>query len=268
MGRVVSHVTYAGRPGGGGLEVDWCGMSHGVAVVSGASSGIGRATARRLAAEGYEVVVGARREDRLQSLAEEIAGRAIRLDVTDAGSVERFCAAVPECRVLVNAAGGAIGRDHVEAARDEDWQAMYDSNVMGSLRMTRTLLPALEATGDGHVVMIGSIAGYEPYIGGGGYNAAKFAVRAMTRVLRQELLGRPIRVSEIDPGLVETEFSLVRFRGDERQAAAVYEGLAPLTPEDVADCIAFVVTRPRHVNIDTIIVLARDQSGATTVHRR
>lgn len=225
------------------------------------------ATARRLAADGFEVVVGARREDRLHALAEEIGGRAMRLDVTDADSVERFCAEVSECRVLVNAAGGAIGRDRVEDSSAEDWLSMYDSNVIGTLRMTRRLLPVLEAGGDGHVVMVGSIAGYEPYIGGGGYNAAKFAVRAMTRVLRQELLGRPIRVSEIDPGLVETEFSLVRFRGDERQAAAVYEGLTPLRPEDIADCIAFVVTRPSHVNIDTVVVLARDQSSAVTVHR-
>jgi NADP-dependent 3-hydroxy acid dehydrogenase YdfG len=242
-------------------------MSLGVAVVTGASSGIGMASARRLAAEGFEVVVGARREDRLRDLVREIGGRAMRLDVTDAGSVERFCAEVPDCRVLVNAAGGALGRDRVEDSSDEDWLSMYESNVMGTLRMTRRLLPALEASGDGHVVMVGSIAGYEPYIGGGGYNAAKFAVRAMTRVLRQELLGRPIRVSEIDPGLVETEFSLIRFRGDERQAAAVYEGLTPLRAEDVADCIAFVVTRPSHVNIDTVVVLARDQSSATTVHR-
>jgi NADP-dependent 3-hydroxy acid dehydrogenase YdfG len=226
------------------------------------------ATARRLSLEGFDVVVGARREERLRALAEEIGARAIRLDVTHPASVERFCAAVPECRVLVNAAGGAIGRDRLEDASDEDWRSMYESNVMGSMRMTRTLLPALEASGDGHVVMVGSIAGYEPYAGGGGYNAAKFAVRAMTKVLRLELLGRPIRVTEVDPGMVETEFSLVRFHGDEGQAAAVYEGMTPLTPEDIADCIAFALTRPSHVNIDTLVVLARDQSGATTVHRR
>ena len=243
-------------------------MSPGTAVVTGASSGIGMATARRLAAEGFDVVVGARREDRLRALAEELGGRAIRLDVTDPESVERFCAAVPDCRILVNAAGGAIGRDRVEDASDEDWRSMYEANVMGSLRMTRRLLPALEASGDGHVVMVGSIAGYEPYIGGGGYNAAKFAVRAMTRVLRLELLGRPIRVTEIDPGMVQTEFSLVRFRGDERAADAVYEGMTPLTAEDVADCIVFAVTRPSHVNIDALVVLARDQAGATNVHRR
>jgi NADP-dependent 3-hydroxy acid dehydrogenase YdfG len=242
-------------------------MNLGTAVVTGASSGIGMATARRLSAEGFDVVVAARREDRLRALAEELGGRAMRLDVTDPASVQALGATVPECRVLVNAAGGAIGRDRVADANDEDWVWMYETNVMGSLRMTRALLPALEASGDGHVVMVGSIAGYEPYIGGGGYNAAKFAVRAMTKVLRLELLGRPIRVTEIAPGLVKTEFSLVRLRGDERSAEAVYEGMTPLGAEDVADCIAFAVTRPSHVNIDTLVVLARDQSGATTVHR-
>jgi NADP-dependent 3-hydroxy acid dehydrogenase YdfG len=243
-------------------------MSLGTAVVTGASSGIGMAAARRLSAEGFDVVVGARREERLGRLAGELGARAMRLDVTDPASVARFCAAVPDCRILVNAAGGAMGRDRVEDATDEDWLRMYDVNVMGSLRMTRALLPALEATGDGHVVMVGSIAGYEPYVGGGGYNAAKFAVRAMAKVLRLELLGRPIRVTEIAPGMVKTEFSLARFRGDERRAEAVYEGMTPLTAEDVAECIAFCVTRPSHVNIDTLVVLARDQSGAVTVHRR
>jgi NADP-dependent 3-hydroxy acid dehydrogenase YdfG len=242
-------------------------MSQGIAVITGASSGIGMATARRLAAEGFDIVAAARREDRLRALADDIGARPVRLDVTEPASVQQLCAAVPDCRVLVNAAGGAIGRDPVEDASDQDWRWMYETNVIGSMRMTRALLPALEASGDGVIVMIGSIAGYEPYVGGGGYNTAKFAVRAMTRVLRLELLGRPIRVTEIAPGLVETEFSLVRFRGDERQAAAVYEGLTPLRPEDIADCVAFVVTRPSHVNIDTLVVLARDQAGATTIQR-
>jgi NADP-dependent 3-hydroxy acid dehydrogenase YdfG len=242
-------------------------MSLGTAVVTGSSSGIGMATARSLSAAGFDVVVGARREDRLNALADEVGARAMRLDVTDPASVEQFCAAVPDCRVLVNAAGGAVGRDRVEDASDEDWESMYETNVMGALRMTKALLPALEASGDGHVVMVGSIAGYEPYVGGGGYNAAKFAVRAMTKVLRLELLGRPIRVTEIAPGLVKTEFSVVRFRGDEQAADAVYEGITPLTAEDIAECIAFSVTRPSHVNIDTLVVLARDQAGAATVHR-
>jgi NADP-dependent 3-hydroxy acid dehydrogenase YdfG len=239
-----------------------------VAVITGASSGIGAATARRLAAEGFEIVIGARRLDRLQAVADEIGARALPLDVTEPDSVAAFCGAIGECRVLVNNAGGALGRDPIEQADEDEWRMMFESNVMGTLRMTKTLLPAIEASGNGHIVMVGSIAGYEPYVGGGGYNAAKFAVRAFTRVLRLELLGRPVRISEIDPGLVETEFSVVRFRGDAERAAAIYDGLTPLTAEDIADCIAFVVTRPAHVNIDQMVVFTRDQSSATTVHRR
>ena len=239
-----------------------------VAVVTGASSGIGAATARALVGDGWEVVVGARRSDRIEALAAEIGGRGHTLDVTDPASVDAFVAGVPECRLLVNNAGGALGWSKVAEADDDQWQAMYDTNVLGTMRMIRGLLPALEASGDGHVVTIGSIAGYEPYPFGAGYNAAKFAVRAVSGVLRQELLGRPVRVSEIDPGMVETEFSLVRFDGDADRAAAVYEGVTPLTADDVADCIAFAVTRPSHVNIDSMIVLARDQAGARQVHRR
>ncbi len=240
----------------------------GVAVVTGASSGIGEATARRLAALGFDVVIGARREDRLRAVAGDIGARYAVLDVTDASSVDRFCAGIDACRVLVNNAGGALGLDRIEVADEGEWRAMYDTNVLGTLRMTQRLLPLLEASGNGHVVMVGSVAGYEPYAGGAGYNAAKFAERAFSGVLRKELLGRPVRVSEIDPGMVRTEFSTVRFRGDEARAESVYRGMTPLSAEDVADCIAFVVTRPPHVNIDTLVVLARDQSGATTVHRR
>jgi len=236
-------------------------------VVTGASSGIGEATARRLVAEGFEVVVGARRQDRLEAVAEAIGARALPLDVTDAESVRRFCDEVGSCRVLVNNAGGALGLDRIEVADEHEWLAMYQVNVLGTLRMTKGLLPSMEASGDGHVVMVGSIAAYEPYVGGAGYNAAKFALRAMTRTLRLETVGRPIRVSEIDPGLVETEFSVVRFHGDTERAAAVYRGVTPLGADDIADCIAFVVTRPSHVNIDSLVVLARDQVG-TTVHRR
>jgi NADP-dependent 3-hydroxy acid dehydrogenase YdfG len=243
-------------------------MSRGVAVVTGASSGIGEATARRLVTEGFDVVMGARREDRLRAVGETIGAQALGLDVTDPASVERFCAAVPDCRVLVNCAGGALGLDRVEDANEDEWREMYEVNVIGVMRMTKALLPAVEASGDGVIVMVGSIAAYEPYRGGGGYNAAKFALRAMTKALRLELLGRPVRVCEIDPGMVETEFSLVRFHGDVERAAAVYQGLTPLTSDDVADCISFVVTRPPHVNIDTLIVLARDQAGAAAVHRR
>lgn len=237
-------------------------------MVTGASSGIGAATARRLAAEGFDVVVGARRQDRLGEVAAAIGARAIPVDVTDPGSVRRFCAEVGPCRVLVNNAGGALGLEPVAVADEQEWLAMYQVNVLGTLRVTQGLLPVIEASGDGHVVMVGSIASYEPYVGGAGYNAAKFALRAMTRALRLEVLGRPIRVSEIDPGLVDTEFSTVRFHGDADRAAAVYRGVTPLVADDVADCIAFMVTRPAHVNIDTLVVLARDQAGAATVHRR
>lgn len=243
-------------------------VTTGVAVVTGATSGIGEATARRLAALGYDVVVGARREDRLRAVAGEIGARWSVLDVSDATSVDRFCSEIDECRVLVNNAGGALGLDRIVDAEEDEWRAMYEVNVLGTLRMTRRLLPLLEASGDGHVVMVGSIAGYEPYVGGAGYNAAKFATRAFSKVLRMELLGRPVRVSEIDPGMVETEFSNVRFRGDAERARSVYRGMTPLSADDVAECIAFVVTRPSHVNVDSLVVLPRDQSGAMTVHRR
>ena len=238
------------------------------AVVTGASSGIGAATARRLAAEGFDVVLGARRLDRLQEVAGQVGGRAIELDVTDQASVDRFCAEVDGCAVLVNNAGGALGLDRFEDADDERWLTMYESNVLGTVRMTRALLPQLEASGDGRIVMVGSIAGWEAYEGGAGYNAAKFALRAATKALRYEVLGRPVRVIEVDPGMVETEFSLVRFAGDVERAAKVYAGVEPLTADDVADCIVFAVTRPSHVNIDTMIVMPRDQAGPGKVHRR
>lgn len=242
-------------------------MSRGTAVVTGASSGIGAATARALTADGWDVVVGARRLDRIEALAAEVGGRGLPLDVTDAASVAAFVAAVPECRLLVNNAGGALGVTPVVEADEDEWRTMYETNVLGVVRMTKGLLGALEAGGDGHIVTIGSIAGHEPYPGGGGYNAAKFAVRSVMSVLRQELLGRPIRVSEIDPGMVETEFSLVRFGGDAGRAARVYEGVTPLTADDVAECVRWVASLPSHVNVDQMIVLARDQAGARHVHR-
>ena len=243
-------------------------MHRGVAVVTGASSGIGAATARHLAKEGFEVVIGARRVDRLREVADGSSARALPLDVTDGASVDAFCSAIAECRVLVNNAGGALGLDPLEKADLGDWQQMFDANVLGTVRMTKALLPKIEASGDGHIVLMGSVAGLEGYIGGSGYNAAKFAVHAMHQVLRMELLGRPIRVTEIDPGACETEFSLVRFDGDAERAAKVYEGLTPLTPDDVAECVAFAVTRPSHVNIDQIVLMPRDQANARMFHRR
>lgn len=244
-------------------------MDQRLAVVTGASSGIGAATAHRLSQEGFHLVIGARRLDALRAVAEPIGARALPLDVTDDGSVAAFAEAVGSpVHVLVNNAGGALGLDPVRNASVEHWRWMYDANVLGTLRVTRALLGALEASGDGHVVMMGSVAGFDPYPGGAGYNAAKAGLRAMTHVLRMELLGLPIRITEIAPGMVETPFSLVRFAGDEERAARVYEGVTPLTADDVADCVAWAVTRPSHVNIDEIVVKPRDQANARMVHRR
>ena len=239
---------------------------RGVAVVTGASSGIGAAAVRHLRGAGFEVVAGARRLDRLREVTEPVGARALALDVRDRQSVAAFAAAVPECRVLVNNAGGALGLEPVREADEENWRAMWESNVLGLMYMTRALLPAIEASGNGHIVNIGSIAGFETYVGGAGYTAAKHAVRAITRTLRLELHGRRVRVTEIDPGMVETEFSLVRFR-DEARAKKVYEGLTPLTADDIADCVAWAVTRPWHVNIDEIVLRPLAQAQATLVAR-
>jgi NADP-dependent 3-hydroxy acid dehydrogenase YdfG len=238
------------------------------AVITGASSGIGAATARALAGEGYRTVLGARRLERLEELAAEVGGEAIALDVTDQGSVDDFAVATGACDVLVNNAGGALGLEPVAGADEEMWLQMYESNVLGTMRMTRALLPRLIESGDGHVVGITSIAAIEPYRGGAGYNAAKHAQRAMLRVLRQELLGQPVRVTEVAPGMVETEFSLIRFGGDEEAARRVYEGMQPLRAEDVAECVRWALAQPQHVNVDEIVVRPRDQATATEVHRR
>jgi NADP-dependent 3-hydroxy acid dehydrogenase YdfG len=239
----------------------------GTAVVTGASSGIGAATARALAGAGYEVVVGARRLDRLEALAEEIGAEALPLDVTDGGSVEAFAASVERCDVLVNNAGGALGLDHVAEADEERWRWMYEANVLGTMRMTRALLPALAGSGSGLIVAVTSIAAFEAYRGGAGYMAAKHGQRAMLRGLRLELLGEPVRVTEVAPGMVETEFSVVRLGGDEEAARRVYEGMRPLAAEDVAECIRWVASLPAHVNVDEIVVRPRDQAAATEVFR-
>jgi NADP-dependent 3-hydroxy acid dehydrogenase YdfG len=238
------------------------------AVVTGASAGIGAATACALAQAGFTVVVGARREDKLQKVAATAGGaRYRRLDVTDSASVAAFVEELERVHLLVNNAGGALGLDRIEAAPDERWRRMWEVNFLGTVRLTRALLPALLASGDGHIVNVGSIAGFETYPGGAGYTGAKHAVRALTKTLRVELLGSPVRVTEICPGLVETEFSLVRFDQDREKAAAVYRGMTPLSAADVADCIVWAATRPSHVNIDEIVVRPRDQATATQVHR-
>jgi NADP-dependent 3-hydroxy acid dehydrogenase YdfG len=237
------------------------------AVITGASSGIGAATARVMAADGFEVFLGARRLERLQALAEEIGGRAIALDVADPASVAAFAAEVPACEVLVNNAGGALGLEPLREADEDQWRQMYEANVLGSMRMTKALLPRLVESGDGHIVTVTSIAAFESYRGGAGYNAAKHAQRAMHRALRLELLGEPVRMTEVAPGMVETEFSLVRFGGDEEAAKRVYEGLEPLRAEDVAECIRWAIAQPPHVNVDEIVVRPRAQATATEVHR-
>ena len=241
-----------------------------IAVVTGASSGIGAATARALAAEGFRVVCAARRADRVAVLAEEIDGLAVTCDVTDATSVAGLAeAAGPVVHVLVNNAGGAFGSDPVEKADPEQWRAMYDVNVLGTLHVTQALLPALRASGDAVIVNVGSTAGRIAYEGGGGYTAAKHGTQVLTETLRLELVGEPIRISEIAPGMVRTdEFALVRFEGDREKADAVYAGVPdPLVAEDVADAIAWVATRPSHVNIDELVIRPRAQAAQHKVHR-
>jgi NADP-dependent 3-hydroxy acid dehydrogenase YdfG len=239
-----------------------------VAVVTGASSGFGDAAARALRRTGFDVVLGARRVEKLALLAQEIGARWAPLDVTDAASVAGFCAAVERVDVLVNNAGNAFGAESIADADEAKWRAMFDLNVLGVLRMTRALLPQLVASGDAVIVNVGSIAGFETYAGGAGYTASKHALRALTRTLRLELLGRPVRVCEISPGLAETEFALVRFGGDAERARKVYEGMTPLAAADVGEAIAWVATRPSHVNIDEMVIRPRDQATATSVFRR
>jgi NADP-dependent 3-hydroxy acid dehydrogenase YdfG len=243
-----------------------------VAVVTGASSGIGEATARRLAGAGFTVVAGARRADRLAGLADGTGIVTAALDVTDPGSVAAFTGEVRErfgrCDVLVNNAGVAVGLDALEDGNEDDWQLMMDTNVVGLLRVTKAFVPLLRAAPHAHIVNLGSIASFEVYPGGGGYTASKHAVRAVTNTLRLELNGEPIRVTEIDPGMVRTEFSVTRFRGDKGKADDVYAGVEPLTAEDIADCIEFAVTRPPHVDIDLLVIRPIAQAAAYKVARK
>lgn len=237
------------------------------AVITGASAGIGAATAIALAGAGFDIVIGARREEKLQQVAETAEGRFHRLDVTDPDSIDEFVANLDRIDMLVNNAGGALGLHPVQEASEESWQRMWELNFMSTVRMTKALLPKLLASGDGMIVNVGSVAGFETYPGGGGYAGVKHAVRALTRTLRLELLGQPIRITEVSPGLVETEFAMVRFDQDKEKAQAVYSGMTPLTAHDIAEAIVWVATRPSHVNIDEMVIRPRDQATSTSVFR-
>jgi 3-hydroxy acid dehydrogenase / malonic semialdehyde reductase len=237
------------------------------AIVTGASSGIGAATAKALLREGASVATGARRVDRLAELGDGAV--ALELDVTDAKNSESFVANAVErlggLDILVNNAGLALGRDPFDESTEEDEEALIETNVHGLIRMTRLCLPHI-ADG-GHIVNIGSIAGRQAYEDAALYVTTKFAVRGFTYALREDLLGRPIHVTTVDPGLVESNFSLVRFRGDEEAARKVYEGVEPVTPDDIAECVLFVVTRPQRVNIDELVVKALAQSSPSRILR-
>ncbi|WP_345751293.1 SDR family oxidoreductase [Microbacterium rhizophilus] len=240
------------------------------ALVTGASSGIGAATVRRLRAEGWDVVASARRRDRLEALAAETGARIVVADQTDPGSIDALRDAVlatGPLHALVNNAGNAYGLEPVETGALEKWRAMYELNVLGTLRVTQALLPALRASGRGDLLTVTSTAAHGAYPGGAGYTGVKHAERMMVNTLRLELAGEPIRVIEIAPGNVETEFSLVRFDGDAERAAAVYAGYDPLVAEDVADAIAWALSRPHHVNVDTMIIRPRAQVSNTRIAR-
>lgn len=235
-----------------------------VAVVTGASAGIGEATARTLAALGFHVVCVARREEPLKVLAEQIGGTAIVADVTSKEAVDSLADALDRVDLLVNNAGGARGLEPVAAADVDNWRWMWEANVLGTLLVTRALLPKLIASGDGLIVTVTSIAAVEIYDNGAGYTSAKHAQGVLHRTLRSELIGKPVRLTEVAPGMVKTDFSLNRFEGDEERAAKVYEGVTPLVAEDIAEVIGFVASRPSHVDLDLIVVRPRDQvSGAS-----
>ena len=249
-----------------------------IALITGASSGIGAAIAHALAAAGATVVLGARRADRLAAVKASIEAQtprarvhALPLDVRDTASMDGFlagAATVGPCTILVNNAGLAAGRARVDEAKAEDWDAMLDTNVRAVFALTRRVLPGFVERNRGDLVIIGSVAGQDAYAGGSMYCATKAAVMQLAKVVRREVLGKDIRVMLFEPGMVETELSLVRFGGDVEAAAKVYAGVDPVSSDDVADCVAFALTRPRHVCLDRMMVMATAQAGAATVHRR
>jgi len=249
-----------------------------IVFITGASAGIGEATARAFAAQGARILLCARRIERIEKLGRAlesehgVASYAFRLDVRDQAAVDRAVAVLPAewrpIEVLVNNAGLSRGLDKLPQGLVSDWEEMIDTNVKGLLYVTRAVLPGMIERGRGHIVNIGSIAGHEVYPGGNVYCASKFAVRALSKGLRLDLNGTPIRVSEVAPGMAETEFSLVRFHGDAERAAKVYQGLTPLGPEDVADAVVWCATRPLHVNVSEVVIMPAAQASTTLVHRR
>lgn len=238
------------------------------ALITGASSGIGAAAARALAKEGFRVHVAARRMERLEAIAAEIDGEAHRLDVTSQQSVDELAASIPSLDLLVNNAGAALGLEPAAEFDEANWRGMFELNVLGVARMVRAFLPQLRDSGRGQIVNIGSTSGFEVYPGGAGYTGSKHALRAMTRTLRLELLGSGVKITEISPALTATEFSLVRFEGDDQRAASVYQGMTPLTAEDIAGCVVFAALQPPHASVDEIVIRPLDQADSTTIFRR
>ena len=249
-----------------------------IVFVTGASSGIGRSCVRSFASLGARLLMAARRLDRLEKIAGEIKkdfsadSYSFGLDVRDQPAVERALAELPKewraIEVLVNNAGLSRGLDRLHEGKIDDWEEMIDTNIKGLLYISRAVIPGMLERGSGHVINIGSIAGHELYPGGNVYCATKFAVNAISRGLRLDLVGTPVRVSSVDPGMVETEFSLVRFRGDAQRAGKVYQGFVPLTPDDIADAVVFCATRPQHVNVSEMIVMPTAQASTMLAHRK
>ena len=252
-------------------------MPKPIVLITGASAGIGAACARAFARAGFDLVLTARRRERLEALAAELSGACsarvlpLTLDVRDRKAVEKTLGDLPRdfaaVEVLINNAGLGRGLDKLHEGNVDEWDEMVDTNVKGLLYVTRAVLPGMVARGKGHVIQIGSVAGREVYPGGNVYCATKFAVKALSRAMKMDLLGTPIRVSTVDPGMVETEFSVVRFRGDRERAAKVYAGLKPLSPEDIAEIVLWVASRPPYVDISEVVVMPTAQSSAMLAHR-
>jgi serine 3-dehydrogenase len=253
-------------------------LKNKIVIITGASSGIGRSCARAFAAQGAKLILAARRAERLEELAAGLktehgsAVHILKLDVRDANAVEQAMSGLPPkwrvIEVLVNNAGLSRGLAKLHEGKLQDWEEMIDTNLKGLLYVSRAVIPGMVARGRGHVINIGSIAGHEVYPLGNVYNATKFGLKALTKGLRLDLVGTGLRVTSVDPGMTETEFSLVRFRGDGERAGKIYQGFTPLTPDDIADAVVYCATRPAHVDVAEMIVMPTDQASTTVIHRK